>query len=170
MEHRFFFITRVPDEPGSLQEISTGSIMLNLDGLTPERRSFNSLAVNLVTSVNVDPDLAREDRGELLSLAGSWERGDQPRGEAVPHLQRAWTGVRFTGVRFTRGVPHDVRRGRALLPVNVHAGTKIPADQQGPGLFCRRRSPPFQVMSPSRPGSYIRIVNTSGLPLSMVNP
>jgi len=51
----------------------TGDSLINLDGLTPERRSFNSLAVNLITSVNVDRDLARKEREELLSLAASWE-------------------------------------------------------------------------------------------------
>jgi glyoxylase-like metal-dependent hydrolase (beta-lactamase superfamily II)/uncharacterized protein with ACT and thioredoxin-like domain len=51
----------------------TGDSLINLEGLTPERRSFNSLAVNLITSVNVDRDLARKERGELLSLAASWE-------------------------------------------------------------------------------------------------
>jgi glyoxylase-like metal-dependent hydrolase (beta-lactamase superfamily II) len=51
----------------------TGDSLINLDGLTPERRSFNSLAVNLITSVNVDRGLARKEREELLSLAASWE-------------------------------------------------------------------------------------------------
>lgn len=55
----------------------TGDSLINLEGLTPERRSFNSLAVNLITSVNVDRALALRERGELLSLAGSWERGGQ---------------------------------------------------------------------------------------------
>ena len=51
----------------------TGDSLINLEGLTPERRSFNSLAVNLITSVNVDRDLARRERTGLVSLAASWE-------------------------------------------------------------------------------------------------
>jgi glyoxylase-like metal-dependent hydrolase (beta-lactamase superfamily II) len=51
----------------------TGDSLINLEGLTPERRSFNSLAVNLITSVNVDRDLARKERAGLLSLAASWD-------------------------------------------------------------------------------------------------
>ena len=49
----------------------TGDSLINLEGLTPERRSYNSLAVNLITSVNVDRDLARRERAGLLSLAAS---------------------------------------------------------------------------------------------------
>ncbi|HTY53275.1 MAG TPA: MBL fold metallo-hydrolase [Methanomicrobiales archaeon] len=58
----------------------TGDSLINLDGLTPERRSFNSLAVNLITSVNVDRDLARRERAGLLALASSWEREGLPGG------------------------------------------------------------------------------------------
>ncbi len=58
----------------------TGDSLINLEALTPERRSFNSLAVNLITSVNVDRDLARKERDELLSLAASWEEGSRTRG------------------------------------------------------------------------------------------
>jgi glyoxylase-like metal-dependent hydrolase (beta-lactamase superfamily II) len=58
----------------------TGDSLINLESLTPDRRSFNSLAVNLITSVNVDRDLARRERRELLSLASSFEGGGQPLG------------------------------------------------------------------------------------------
>jgi len=58
----------------------TGDSLINLEGLTPERRSFNSLAVNLITSVNVDRDRARKEREELLSLAASLGAGSRPGG------------------------------------------------------------------------------------------
>ena len=58
----------------------SGDSLINLDGLTPERRHFNSLAVNLITSVNVDRDLARKERGELLALVALFEEGSRPRG------------------------------------------------------------------------------------------
>jgi glyoxylase-like metal-dependent hydrolase (beta-lactamase superfamily II) len=51
----------------------TGDSLINLEGLTPERRSFNSLAVNLIISVNVDRDLARRERAGLLALAAAWD-------------------------------------------------------------------------------------------------
>ncbi|MDD1671045.1 MAG: MBL fold metallo-hydrolase, partial [Methanomicrobiales archaeon] len=58
----------------------TGDSLINLGGLTPERRSFNSLAVNLITSVNVDRELARQEREGLLSLAASWDESLGPAG------------------------------------------------------------------------------------------
>jgi glyoxylase-like metal-dependent hydrolase (beta-lactamase superfamily II) len=51
----------------------TGDSLIHLEGLTPERRSFNSLAVNLITSVDVDRDLARREREGLLTLAAGWD-------------------------------------------------------------------------------------------------
>ena len=47
----------------------TADTVLNFDHLTPERAAYNSLAVILVTSVNVDRDLARIERRMLLDLA-----------------------------------------------------------------------------------------------------
>ena len=58
----------------------TGDSLINLEGLTPERRSFNSLAVNLITSVNVDRELARRERAGLLALATAWDREARPSG------------------------------------------------------------------------------------------
>ncbi|MDD1661387.1 MAG: MBL fold metallo-hydrolase [Methanomicrobiales archaeon] len=58
----------------------TGDSLINLEGLTPERRSFNSLAVNLITSVNVDRDLARREREGLLALAATWDADVQQAG------------------------------------------------------------------------------------------
>jgi glyoxylase-like metal-dependent hydrolase (beta-lactamase superfamily II) len=51
----------------------TGDSLINLEGLTPDRRAFNSLAVNLITSVNVDRDLVRKERAGLLALASAWD-------------------------------------------------------------------------------------------------
>ncbi|MDD1666859.1 MAG: MBL fold metallo-hydrolase [Methanomicrobiales archaeon] len=62
-----------------LRVLFTGDSLINLEGLTPERRAFNSLAVNLITSVNVDRDLARREREGLIALAAAWDaegRGD----------------------------------------------------------------------------------------------
>lgn len=44
--------------------------MINFDHLTSERARYNTLAVNLVTSVNVDSERAREERREIISLVG----------------------------------------------------------------------------------------------------
>lgn len=46
----------------------TADTVINFDHLTVERSEYNTLAVNLVTSVNVDSDRAREERREILSL------------------------------------------------------------------------------------------------------
>ncbi|MDI9634058.1 MAG: MBL fold metallo-hydrolase [Methanolinea sp.] len=43
--------------------------LINMDFLTPERAEYNSLAVNLVTSVNVDSEKAREERGAIVEIA-----------------------------------------------------------------------------------------------------
>ena len=58
----------------------TGDSLINFEGLTRERRAFNSLAVNLITSVNVDRGLARKERAGLLALAATWDREGQPDG------------------------------------------------------------------------------------------
>jgi len=42
--------------------------LINFDSLTPERREYASIAVYLVTSVNVDSELARNERRDLLDL------------------------------------------------------------------------------------------------------
>jgi glyoxylase-like metal-dependent hydrolase (beta-lactamase superfamily II)/ACT domain-containing protein len=47
----------------------TADTVINFDRLTPERARYNTLAVILVTSVNVDSDVAREERKTLASLA-----------------------------------------------------------------------------------------------------
>jgi glyoxylase-like metal-dependent hydrolase (beta-lactamase superfamily II) len=58
----------------------TGDSLINLEGLTPDRRAFNSLAVNLITSVNVDRDLVRKERAGLLALASAWDGEAQKEG------------------------------------------------------------------------------------------
>jgi glyoxylase-like metal-dependent hydrolase (beta-lactamase superfamily II) len=47
----------------------TGDSLMNFVSLTGERQKYNSLADFLVTSVNVDSDLARTERRALLELA-----------------------------------------------------------------------------------------------------
>jgi len=49
----------------------TADTVINFRHLTDERSRYNSLAVFLVTSVNVDSDVAREERAALLELAES---------------------------------------------------------------------------------------------------
>ncbi len=57
----------------------SGDTAINFDSLTPERAEYNTLAVNLVTSVNVDSARAREERREILGIvrgtAGSFPGG-----------------------------------------------------------------------------------------------
>ncbi len=47
--------------------------VINFDFLTPERAEYNTLAVNLVTSVNVDSEKAREERQEILGIVSRTE-------------------------------------------------------------------------------------------------
>jgi glyoxylase-like metal-dependent hydrolase (beta-lactamase superfamily II) len=47
----------------------TSDTVINFEYLTPERATYNSLAVFLVTSVNVDSDIAKKERRALLDLA-----------------------------------------------------------------------------------------------------
>ena len=48
--------------------------MINFSSLTPERAKYSSLVDSLVTSVNVDSDLARKERRALLEIAGRTDR------------------------------------------------------------------------------------------------
>ena len=48
----------------------TGDTVINFRHLSPERTEYNTLAVNLVTSVNVDSAVAKIERQQLLRLAG----------------------------------------------------------------------------------------------------
>ena len=47
----------------------TSDTILNLKHLTPDRSEYNGFAVYLVRSVNVDPDLVKSERRDLLKLA-----------------------------------------------------------------------------------------------------
>jgi len=49
----------------------TADAVINFSSLTPERSQYNALADFLVTSVNVDSDLARTERRALLDLAAA---------------------------------------------------------------------------------------------------
>jgi glyoxylase-like metal-dependent hydrolase (beta-lactamase superfamily II)/ACT domain-containing protein len=52
----------------------TADAVINFSSLTQERASYNSLADFLVTSVNVDSDLARRERKALLELAADTDQ------------------------------------------------------------------------------------------------
>ena len=52
----------------------TADAVINFSSLTPERASYSSLADFLVTSVNVDSDLARKERKALLELAAETDQ------------------------------------------------------------------------------------------------
>ncbi|WP_422189520.1 MBL fold metallo-hydrolase [Methanoregula sp.] len=57
----------------------TADAVINFSSLTPERAAYNSLADFLVTSVNVDSDLARKERRALLELAVETDQNLAPR-------------------------------------------------------------------------------------------
>jgi len=59
---------------GSEGLLFTADAVINFSSLTPERAAYNSLADFLVTSVNVDSDLARKERKALLELAAETDR------------------------------------------------------------------------------------------------
>jgi glyoxylase-like metal-dependent hydrolase (beta-lactamase superfamily II) len=69
--HTFGQIYLYSDSRGLL---FTADSVINFSSLTPERAKYSSLADFLVTSVNVDSDLARKERRALLELA---KRTDQ---------------------------------------------------------------------------------------------
>ncbi|HVP95989.1 MBL fold metallo-hydrolase [Methanoregula sp.] len=52
----------------------TADAVINFSSLTPDRAAYNSLADFLVTSVNVDSDLARRERKALLELAADTDQ------------------------------------------------------------------------------------------------
>ncbi|MDD1718355.1 MAG: MBL fold metallo-hydrolase [Methanoregulaceae archaeon] len=52
----------------------TADTVINFDGLSEERAEFSSIAVFLVTSVNVDSDLAKRERSALFELAAGINR------------------------------------------------------------------------------------------------
>ncbi len=47
----------------------TGDCLINFDSLTPEMEDFATLAKNLMTTVNVDSEKAREERKDLMNIA-----------------------------------------------------------------------------------------------------
>jgi glyoxylase-like metal-dependent hydrolase (beta-lactamase superfamily II)/uncharacterized protein with ACT and thioredoxin-like domain len=58
----------------------TADTVINFAHLTPERADYNSLAVLLVTSVNVDSEIASRERIALLGLAAEMDRELEPIG------------------------------------------------------------------------------------------
>jgi len=52
----------------------TADSLMNFHSFTKDRRNYNSIADFLVTSVNVDSDLARSERKALLEIASDYEK------------------------------------------------------------------------------------------------
>ncbi|MCX6682194.1 MAG: hypothetical protein NTY71_04330 [Methanoregula sp.] len=59
----------------------TADSVINLESLTPERSSYNSLADFLVTSVNVDSELAKRERKALFDLIAATDAALRPQGK-----------------------------------------------------------------------------------------
>ncbi|MFA5254849.1 MAG: MBL fold metallo-hydrolase, partial [Methanoregula sp.] len=57
----------------------TADAVINFSSLTKERADYSSLADFLVTSVNVDSELARKERRALLELAAETDRALAPK-------------------------------------------------------------------------------------------
>jgi len=55
--------------------------VINFSSLTRERADYSSLAAFLVTSVNVDSDLAKKERQALLELASETDTVLSPEGK-----------------------------------------------------------------------------------------
>ncbi len=55
--------------------VFTGDIYLNIKGMTPEQASFNKYAPILMTSVDTEPNLCRDERNAILQRlgAGDWQ-------------------------------------------------------------------------------------------------
>ncbi|MBR2180372.1 MAG: Zn-dependent hydrolase, partial [Oscillospiraceae bacterium] len=53
----------------------TGDIYVNIKGMTPEQKQYNTYAPILMTSVDTDPKLCAEERRAILQRlgAGSWK-------------------------------------------------------------------------------------------------
>ena len=58
----------------------TADSLINFDSLTEDRKRYSTLAVDLITSVNVDSALAREERRILLALAADMDIALAPAG------------------------------------------------------------------------------------------
>jgi glyoxylase-like metal-dependent hydrolase (beta-lactamase superfamily II) len=69
-----FFVSR---EGGLL---FTADSLINFESLTEDRKRYSTLAVDLITSVNVDSALAREERRILLALAAGMDQSLAPEG------------------------------------------------------------------------------------------
>ena len=59
----------------------TADTVINFPSLTPERASYSSLADFLVTSVNVNSDLARKERKALLEIAAATDKNLEASGK-----------------------------------------------------------------------------------------
>ncbi|MDD1730384.1 MAG: MBL fold metallo-hydrolase [Methanospirillum sp.] len=61
----------------------TSDTILNLKHLTPDRSQYNGFAVYLVRSVNVNPDLVRNERKDLMNVATDLDAGLQKKGNRL---------------------------------------------------------------------------------------
>lgn len=61
----------------------TSDTILNLKHLTPDRSEYNGFAVYLVRSVNVNPDLVRNERKDLMKLAQTLDTEMQAEGKRL---------------------------------------------------------------------------------------
>jgi glyoxylase-like metal-dependent hydrolase (beta-lactamase superfamily II) len=55
--------------------------IINFSSLTPERSAYNALADFLVTSINVDSELARKERKALFDLIAATDAALKPQGK-----------------------------------------------------------------------------------------
>lgn len=61
----------------------TGDTLINFDSFTPEREEFSSLAATLMTTVNVDSELARTERKALLDMVSEIDEDLKTRGQRL---------------------------------------------------------------------------------------
>lgn len=73
----------------------TGDIYVNIKGMSPEQRAFNIIAPSLMTAVDTDPALAKEERNEFFKLLdpGTWTviPGHGAPMQITLHKDGAWT-------------------------------------------------------------------------------
>ena len=67
--------------------------LINFKSLSPERTEYNILADYLMTSVNVDSKLAREERNALLSLISEIDEKLAEKGKKCLDLLRTWFNI-----------------------------------------------------------------------------
>jgi glyoxylase-like metal-dependent hydrolase (beta-lactamase superfamily II) len=61
----------------------TGDTLINFESFTPEREEFSSLAATLMTTVNVDSELARTERKALLDIVSEIDEDLKTKGRRL---------------------------------------------------------------------------------------